>query len=1279
MSIFFLQAVAAHFLSVSLFSHARAGPRKKEGMIKELRRLNSQGGEGAGGAESSPQIEDDIVESPTHQSPTTRARLAQIPSSDAAVIMTRQQQLEDDLLKKITFSAEEGYTYKDHPLKPCCHFYHHVTKYWPAHGSDQVDPEAKNLHTPLRIRVRIPPTLVGGIKDSLVLFYTDHMGMMCRVDNATVKTFKQYLSLKVKDTIPMHGMEAAKGKDAEVEKNQPPVTVIKRPKYSGNCSEIHCLTAKQTILNVTNLQYSQVTVVQRFVKSKGPTATITRLVWLNGKGCYAYQIGNKIKYDEVHKEKDSSKRWLASSEVPNSLNIFKMKGKALEELFGMAKELIALVTNTVKPKPKFQTFVADFIKDQDGVWWYIQTKAFTLAPECLVSHMPGAPGRIGKKKAHVMRTHVCAICNVPHRPQELEFSLTLKMIHDMEQHLKQHGRHLAWFDRPEFRVAQTALWYQPLRVCKSCFDLYTQEQKLEQAELLFAKVIGIPVDSEQRQIASVLAAFNKKRRQLIQATGCHTLSPDPCAESPKKSRVPGTPLLQAPAPNLMTMYRLLLFFYEIHHVPSNIEGPLYLKLDFLFTTLKLPIRMALDPANPTSLPLNKIRVFHFFTSPVPEDAKSPPHSPFNAQCPATSPKTMSPMSPLSLGAKSFANVEPKFTPAEPKGKGINAELRHFLQQQEDLVVHLWQPGAGSLGHCRLPLHQFEGGLIEKLDYVKFFSLPSSQLCSLKATLGIIRGRTIPVDDIALKKSPHGVWVPAEDFFSVDPLPAEWMQLVISRGADPGPPIKSAEDKGSPREGPKKRGGYSTPMREAFQGWRPTKTQRRVSEAPKGTRGRPQPRGKSAQAAASAQPRQTVQLKTGSLAVSSALLQGKSSPKPTAADRAYRDSPFDEPCRPTPPQRKTSHFSDGQPGPKHPHSPEPLQETPAHPQEGAGVAGLPRNADHSASCRNARPPHAAPSGGGGVPSRVRQLLGSQGLPLSVWCVQVHVQTVIDVFSAVDESWVVTYALFGHEVRHESFQLFKHGPLVFDAEKFFHVYSADPNAFLKYLKESKLVITLAQKYNVLTLREVDVTLQPLVMEAQGNAQKEAWTGAVVQGLYPLETKSVLKLDARTGDSVLSPNDSRQSQADSPQNNARKHKRKRKKRIVDSNTLGTKIFNIINDDVEKGEEGAELFQGHAAGETSEPEKAAGDDDDLELSAAATEDLPKEDTEAVTGSSLSSPKGGRGTPSGGEEEDDDAGKPQLVLVLKVSKVQLWKAPQPISTVECSHGPLVLLNTPLP
>ena len=43
------------------------------------------------------------------------------------------------------------------------------------------------------------------------------------------------------------------------------------------------------------------------------------------------------------------------------------------------------------------------------------------------------------------------------------------------------------------------------------------------------------------------------------------------------------------------------------------------------------------------------------------------------------------------------------------------------------------------------------------------------------------------------------------------------------------------------------------------------------------------------------------------------------------------------------------------------------------------------------------------------------------------------------------------------------------------------------------------------------------------------------------------------------------------------------------------------------------------------------------------------------------------------------DAGKPQLVLVIKVSKVQLLKARQPISTVECSHGPLLLLNTPLP
>ena len=298
----------------------------------------------------------------------------------------RRQHQEEELLQKASFQDGDSSTYSGHPLRPCCFLFEHLKSTRLPRGSERPSSQAadrKNIVTCLRIPVRIPPTLVAGGPSGMILFSTDATGMLCRSDQATVKSFKQALGLSIsQDLLPVLAMDGGMSMlpDPEDVLNQPPVGVIKRPKYSGYTNEAHVLTAKQTLVTASSQAPGQVAVLQRYVKSRSPTASVTRLVWVLGKGAFAYQLGNRIKCEDVEREKDPSKRWLASAEVLNGVNVFVMKGRALDPLVAMAQGLLQLLTNTLKPQATFEEFVADFVKDQEGAWWFLQTKAFRLAP-----------------------------------------------------------------------------------------------------------------------------------------------------------------------------------------------------------------------------------------------------------------------------------------------------------------------------------------------------------------------------------------------------------------------------------------------------------------------------------------------------------------------------------------------------------------------------------------------------------------------------------------------------------------------------------------------------------------------------------------------------------------------------------------------------------------------------------------------------------------------------------------------------------------------------------
>lgn len=76
--------------------------------------------------------------------------------------------------------------------------------------------------------------------------------------------------------------------------------------------------------------------------------------------------------------------------------------------------------------------------------------------------------------------------------------LTLKMLFELEDHLKHRGKELSWLENREYRHVDKATLYQRFQVCEDCFKLYTVSQELKTIELSIANGLGIFNEKESR-------------------------------------------------------------------------------------------------------------------------------------------------------------------------------------------------------------------------------------------------------------------------------------------------------------------------------------------------------------------------------------------------------------------------------------------------------------------------------------------------------------------------------------------------------------------------------------------------------------------------------------------------------------------------------------------------------------------------------------------------------------------------------------------------------------
>eukprot|EP01062_Namystynia_karyoxenos_P023062 TRINITY_DN18877_c0_g1_i1.p1 TRINITY_DN18877_c0_g1~~TRINITY_DN18877_c0_g1_i1.p1 ORF type:complete len:1541 (+),score=444.65 TRINITY_DN18877_c0_g1_i1:155-4624(+) len=152
----------------------------------------------------------------------------------------------------------------------------------------------------------------------------------------------------------------------------------------------------------------------------------------------------------------------------------------------------------------------------------------------------------------------------------------------------------------------------------------------------------------------------------------------------------------------------------------------------------------------------------------------------------------------------------------------------------------------------------------------------------------------------------------------------------------------------------------------------------------------------------------------------------------------------------------------------------------------------------------------------VPPAAARHLKSRPLSLpeaafDAWRITVHIDSVLGLGSEPDEPWVMTYSLFGDEVRLDAFQLLVGGPLVFDSSRQWLVYAplSDPDELLQYFAKldngtGRIRLSLHTAFGQRNLSESAIPVNNFEKGLQGGSS----AGAGVSGSFELRSVDLLR---------------------------------------------------------------------------------------------------------------------------------------------------------------------------
>ena len=393
-------------------------------------------------------------------------------------------------LEKINFQFDEYGVYPDDSFQPSIFFF----KFLANKPDYEKENSEKGKPPKARLKLYIPDTIILNDLDTNYWIYTDIEGYVSRIEEVDSDVIEKFRSLD-KDENELIGVSKIPiMKDKRIDENQ--LTLL-------NLDELEkCLFSKSG---------SQMA-IQRFIKCRGPKAFVCRSVWRRNKPPYIYILTNKANYHDDVKNQ-YLKYVINSKDIDSYFAFYSTSGKHLEETMFYMNNIVKFIEN--HSDIIFDELAGDFVKDEAGIWWFINLKAMKIKnikkfrdehdnpiPPSLDFFINqrvfgGNELKINIRKFDYQNKIKCKLCGIDYSKKNLKYSLTTKMILETDNMLKHVQFERVQFnivDRPDLKHTDYSMIYLPYRVCEDCYLLFETLNGIKNYQIDIANLFRNPVN-----------------------------------------------------------------------------------------------------------------------------------------------------------------------------------------------------------------------------------------------------------------------------------------------------------------------------------------------------------------------------------------------------------------------------------------------------------------------------------------------------------------------------------------------------------------------------------------------------------------------------------------------------------------------------------------------------------------------------------------------------------------------------------------------------------------
>ena len=393
-------------------------------------------------------------------------------------------------VKKINFEFDEYGDYIDDNFQPSIFFFKFLT-YKPDYEKEK---EERGKPPKAKLKLYVPDTIILNDLDTNYWIYTDLEGYVVRVEEIDSDVIEKFRSLEKDDNELIGVSKLPIMKDGRLDENQ--LTLL-------NMDELEkCLFSKSG---------SQMA-IQRYIKCRGPKAFVCRSVWRRDKPPYLYILTNKANYhDEV---RNQNLKYVVNSRETSSYSAFySTSGKHLEETMFYMNNIVKFIEN--HSDIILDELAGDFVKDEAGIWWFINLKAMKVKnlrkfrdehghpiPPQLSFFMNqrvfmGEDMKVNIRKFDYQNKIKCKLCGIDYSLKKLKYSLTTKMILEtdkMVKHVQFDKVKFNVIDRPDLKHTDYSMIYLPYRVCEDCYLLFEALNNIKNYQIEIANLFRNPVN-----------------------------------------------------------------------------------------------------------------------------------------------------------------------------------------------------------------------------------------------------------------------------------------------------------------------------------------------------------------------------------------------------------------------------------------------------------------------------------------------------------------------------------------------------------------------------------------------------------------------------------------------------------------------------------------------------------------------------------------------------------------------------------------------------------------